>query len=70
MSYKSGKAQKQVYAHCRSLEEVISASCLTRIRVKHRKLNGNGSKKTTTPERVWELFTSGVNFNWSDGGRE
>ena len=70
MSYKSGVAQKQIYANCRSLEEVISASCLTKIRMTHRKLNGNGSKQQTTPERVWELFTSGVNFNWSNGGRE
>ena len=68
MSYKSGIAQKQIYAHCQSLEEVISASCLTKIRVTHRKLNGTGSKKTTTPERVMELFTSGINFNWSNGG--
>ena len=70
MSYKSGEAQKQVYAHCRSLEEVIGASCLTRIRVKHRNLNGTGSKQQTTPERVRELFTSGVNFNWSNGGNK
>ena len=68
MSYKSGVAQRQIYANCRSLEEVISASCLTRIRVKHRNLNGTGSKQQTTPERVRELFTSGVNFSWSDGG--
>lgn len=68
MSYKSGLAQKQIYANFRSLDEVISASCLTKIRMTHRKLNGTGSKKTTTPERVRELFTSGVNFNWSDGG--
>lgn len=65
MSYKSGVAQKQIYANCRSLEEVISASCLTKIMVTHRKLNGTGSKKTTTQERLIDLFTKGVKFNWS-----
>jgi len=68
MRYKSGLAQRQIYANCQSLDEVISASCLTKIRVTHRKLNGTGSKQQTTPERVRELFTSGVNFNWSNGG--
>ena len=67
MSYKSGIAQKQIYAHCQSPEEVISASCLTKIRVAHSKLNGTGSKKTTTPEMLIQLF-AGVKFNWSDGG--
>lgn len=67
MSYKSGIAQKQIYAHCQSLEEVISASCLTKIRMTHSKLNGTGSKNTTSQERLIQLF-SGVKFNWSDGG--
>ena len=67
MSYKSGIAQRQIYAHCQSLEEVISSSCLTKIIVTHRKLNGTGSKKTTSPDRLIQLF-AGVKFNWSDGG--
>ena len=67
MSYKSGIAQKQIYANCMSLEEVIEASRLSEIRKQFPRFSSSRDAVRTTPERIKLLFESGVNFNWSGG---
>ena len=62
---KKGDAQRQIYANCTTLEEVIDASRLSEIRKQFPRFSSSRDAARTTPERVKLLFESGVNFNWS-----
>lgn len=64
MSYSSGVFQRAIYAECETLEDVIKASCLSRIK-KTMGVNPMGRKTKTTPERLRKLLLDGVKFNWA-----
>ena len=62
---KKGDAQRQIYANCTTLEEVIEASRLSEIRKQFPRFSSSRDAARTTPERIRMLFESGVDFNWS-----
>ena len=62
---KKGDAQRQIYAGCTTLEEVIEVSRLSEIRKQFPRFSSSRGAARTTPERIKLLFESGVNFNWS-----
>ena len=64
---KKGDAQRQIYANCTTLEEVIDASRLSEIRKQFPRFSSSRDVARTTPERIRILFKSGINFNWSGG---
>ena len=64
MSYSSGVFQREIYASCITLEDVIKASCLSRIK-KNMGINPMGRKTKVTQERIRLLLVNGVKFNWS-----
>ena len=64
---KKGDAQRQIYANCTALEEVIDASRLSEIRKQFPRFSSSRDAARTTPERIRMLFKSGINFNWSGG---
>ena len=65
---KKGDAQRQIYAGCTTLDEVIDASRLSEIRKQFHRFSSSRDAVRTTPDRMRILFESGINFNWSDGG--
>lgn len=64
---KKGDAQRQIYANCTTLEEVIEASHLSEIRKQFPRFSSSRDAARTTTDRIRMLFKSGINFNWSGG---
>ena len=59
-----GFSQREIFADCKSLDDVISAACYTKIRRRY-KLHGMTKRRSTPIERIRELFDGGIDFNWS-----
>ena len=66
MSPNTGRIQRIVYADCKTLNDVINASCMTRIRKKHHPFVAAKLNKATKISRIKEMFESGRGFCWSD----
>ena len=66
MTIKRCAVRSVIYAECKSLDDVIVESNLERIRKRGIKINTKGGGMRSIPySRVREVFTTGVDFNWS-----
>lgn len=60
-----GRTQRNVYAQCTTLQEVIALSCLSRIRKHYLPFNCGIRRESTSMERVRMLFQEGREFTWT-----
>ena len=66
MTIKRCAVRSVIYAGCESLDDVIVESNLERIRKRGIKINTKGGGMRGIPfDRVREILTTGVCFNWS-----
>lgn len=59
------RTQRNTYAHCVTLQEVISASCLSRLRKQRLPFNNRVRRESISIERIRRLFQEGRELTWT-----
>lgn len=50
------RAQREIYSGCKTLQDVVAASCMSRIRERYRNYSETKPKTTTSAETIRKWF--------------